>query len=158
MRWLEPQQAIGCMSRLLVEDYIWEALDDCLHSLQGIYRLFKRIDLGEVQAFGVVRSDGELMGTVIGELTGSVFYGHFFMRRLRGADLRPIRDVLLATIRGRYVELGMEVTGFCGQVPETNRACQRLCRRLGAKDCGLGTAIFEHDGERVPCRDFYLEG
>lgn len=156
IRRLGGDDAVDAVASLLVLPYIWDNLDDCFHSLHGIFRLLRAVEDGRMRCYAAI--DGtELVGAIVGEEQDGMFDGHFLMRLHRSADLTRLRDRLLAAIRDDHAADGRSVTAFRGRVPETNRACQRACRRLGAKDMGIGDALFMRDGRAVPCRDFILK-
>lgn len=153
----KDMQAVSVVCALMADERIWENLDCWLHNLKNLYSFLRDIEVGGKRVYVFMLETGEVTGCVVGEADGASFYGHFLFRTMRCNNVSEICRPLLKLIVDDFKKDGIDIMEFHGLVPEWNKACARVCRRLGARENGKRGLFKCSNGETVECVDYMLE-
>jgi hypothetical protein len=137
------------ISEFLLNEDVFDYIDNRLRSFMGIYDLITRINNQEYFSFATIDEDKNVIGISWGTMYNGDFYSHIACKRHSKARLacNLMEDVMIANL---------EPKRMVGWIPVTYRHANINALRQGMKTGGIVPNVFfiDKDGNEIECREY----
>ena len=137
-RYLRGFEAVEAFCFLVMLPCNFNWLSEELKNLLSLHLMAKRIESGEIVAFGQYDADHKLVGILAGVIENNNWHVHVYSVKNSKCD---IADLGRQTQK-LFKTIFPDVTKLVGAIPEINRAARIYARRNGFKHTGYDENYF----------------